>query len=525
MSRFSRANFGAGVRRAAVAFTGGGSGLYEPTQLSPQQRDRSIVLQDTRRTVDQITWRKLLAYARQLHANCGEVRGPVMEKATLANSGGWMPRHVGKNTPKDVRNKYEEWLWEWMKVCDVRGQPYDFLTDMYLASIMLDRDGEAPLIFTEEAGQPRLQWVANHRMYSHWNIFTVTEPGPYQGMKFNNGVVYNDRSAPVAYYILDESLQFAQAIQGNFIPTRSMMVMYNPDWCDQGRGVTAYAHGIRRIFDMDDIHGYLLIGIKNDSMMPIISETIGGALNPGKDYLKTGTGNSGSPIVLEEMQGGLVLHVRSGDKTKVTSPSSTRPDSNIPEYLESILVGVYQGINWPYEYTRLSKEARGANIRVTVEKINHSVRTQFRTLKKIATRSAGYALGYAVNRGELPHGEWWAWEWPMPPEMTADKYHEHQEDRENYKIGINTIQGIAAKYGQHWQDDIREQRDEDLDDLLTRCENLHKKHGDLELREVIDLYQQRSANPGLREGLESSPESAGSDGDAPAKKPAKKKGK
>jgi len=492
----NRLNFGGIIRAGAKMFSGAGSGLWEPTLLTDQQRPRSIVLQDTRRSYDNITWRRMLAYARQLYTSEGTVRGPVHERATLSNSGGWIPRHVGKSTPKAVRDKYEEWLWNWMKTADIRGQPFDFWQDMELASVMLDRDGEFPWIPTvNRSGDPRIQLVAPHRIYSHTSIMEVSDKdSPYHGMKINNGVVYDDQSAPVAYFVLEESLQFTLALKGRFIPVSSMQLMYKPDWCDQGRGVTAFAHAIRRIFDTDDIHGYVLIGIKRDAALPIIRKSQKGTVDKGQAYVTGGIGGGGTPITLVEGQGGEYWDVQADSKSDIIIPSSDRPSTNIPDYLENILVGVYQGIEWPYEYTRLSKEAKGANIRVTVDKVNHSVRKQFRTLSKIAVRMCGYALATAVARGELPNGEWWSWEFSDPPEMTADKYHELQESREEYKLGLGTIQDIVARRGRHWKEDVREERDEDLDDMLTRAEALQKKHPDLELQQVIDLYQQRSPN-------------------------------
>lgn len=483
------------VRSGVQMFTGAGSGLYEPTALSDQQRSRSIVLQDTRRSVDSLTWRRLLAYARQLHANCGEVRGPVLERATLANSGGWLPRCVGKNTPKKVRDQYEEWLWDWMRVCDIRGVPYNFQTDMRLESIMLDRDGEVAWIPTfNRHGQPRIQYVANHRIYSHLQTFVVMEDGPYKGMKFNNGIVYDDQSAPVAYFVLDESLAFSQSFKGQFIPVRNMSLFYNPDWCDQGRGITAYAHGIRRIFDTDDIHGYMLIGIKRDSSLPIIRKSLTGKVDRGASYIDTSVSNAGKSITVEELQGGGIWDVQADTKSDYIIPQIQNPRDSVPEYMESILVGVYQGLEWPYEYSRISKEARGANIRVTVEKINHSVRNQYSRLWQSAVRKCGYALATAVKNRELPNGEWWAIDFPTPPEMTADKYREYQESREEYKLGTSALQGILAQRGQRLED-LRSQKDEDIDDLLTRCKAIQAKHPELTLQEVLNIYAQRSPNP------------------------------
>jgi hypothetical protein len=123
----------------AGQWSGSGSGLYAQTALTAQQRSRSLIIQDTRRSLDLLTWRKQLAYGRQLYVNIGEIRGAIQERAMFANSGGWTPRAIGKNTPSKVRDQYEEFLWDWMKVCDIRGHPYNFWENMRLASVMVDR--------------------------------------------------------------------------------------------------------------------------------------------------------------------------------------------------------------------------------------------------------------------------------------------------------------------------------------------------------------------------------------------------
>ena len=502
MSVINRLNFGSALRTAAVMFTGGGSGLWEPQQLGNQQRARSQTLQDTRRSYDQITWRREMAYARQLYTAEGTVRGPVHEKSTLANSGNWLPRSIGTRTPKPIRNLYEEWAWNWMKSADLRNQPYDFWTDMDLASIMLDRDGEYCWIPTRDsAGNPRLQMIAPHRIYSHTSVFKVADqtlpdgrPNPYYGMKINNGVIYDDNSTPVAYFVLDESLQFSMSLKGQYIPVQNMQVMYKPDWCDQGRGITAFAHAIRDLFDLNDTKDYTKIALKRNSVLPIIRSSVKGTVDKGAKYVTGGVSDGGTPIALVEGQGGEYWDVTVDSKSDIKIPESSSPSPNALEFNENVLMSVYQGLEWPYEYARQSKESRGANIRVTVEKINRTVAKQFGVLEKIAIRKVGYALGTAVARGELPPGEWYALDFPSPPEMTPDKYHEMQEAREDYKMGFGTIQNTLARRGYHWRDDIREQRDEDMRDKFDRVRQLASEYTELTFKEVLDLYEQRSPN-------------------------------
>ena len=52
MSVIDRLKFGNALRTAAVMFSGGGSGLWEPNLLNDGQRARSQVVQDTRRDHD-----------------------------------------------------------------------------------------------------------------------------------------------------------------------------------------------------------------------------------------------------------------------------------------------------------------------------------------------------------------------------------------------------------------------------------------------------------------------------------------
>jgi hypothetical protein len=498
------------------ASVGGGSGQWEGTALTAQQKNRSMTLQDTMRSMDSLTWRRRLAYARQIYTNYGEIRAPIQERCLLANAGLWTPRAIGRNTARRTRDAYEEYLDRWMRHCNVRGHPYDFWTDQLLASISLDRDGEPPVLLTlDAAGNPRVQSIANHRIYSPVGVAWVPD-GRYQGMRFNNGVIYDAQSRPVAYRVLDPSMQFAQALTYTDIPAESLYVTWNADWVDEGRSAGAIAHALRRAFDMGEIYESQLMAIKRDSKTPLVIENeVGSAddaekrLHPNgdedaEDFLNA----QGDQVVFEDLDDGAIRYFKAQTGSKITNPSPSAPNPNIPNFIEVIWRGVYQGLPWSYAFCRNSSEKGGADMRVEMGKVNLITKAQFARLWTIAHHKCSYALACEVAKGTLPPGEWWDLDFPAPPEMTADVWKQYQEDRENYIIGHETMQNIAARRGQLWTD-IRDQHDLEEDDKYQRVETITAAHKErmqvlgleeeaLEFREVLQSYDQRSPNPSLQ---------------------------
>lgn len=497
---------------------GGGSGQWEGTALTAQQKNRSMALQDTMRSMDALTWRKRLAYARQIYTNYGEIRAPILERCLLSNAGLWTPRAVGRGTPKKVREAYEEFLDRWMRHCNIRGHPYDFWTDQLLASISLDRDGEPPVLLTmDSAGNPQVQSIANHRIYSPVGVAWVPD-GPYAGMRLNNGVIYNEQSRPVAYRVLDPSLQFAQSITYKDIPAENLYVTWNPDWVDEGRSAGVLAHCIRRAFDTGEIYEAMLMAVKRDSLQWLLVENETGSADDAEErlhgrhirphgwdaddeYLNA----QGDEVVFEDLDAAGIRYAKAQTGQKLTAPTINTPGPNGPAFIEVILRGEYQGLPWSYAFCRNSTEKGGADMRVEMAKVNVIVKAQFARLWNIAKHKCSYALACEVAKGNLPPGEWYELDFPAPPEITADVWKQYQEDRENFIIGHETLQNICARRGQLWTTQ-RDQHDVEVDDELQRVEKITVAHktrmeaADLEdealtFREVHQNYDQRSANP------------------------------
>lgn len=358
----------------------------------------------------------------------------------------------------------------------------------------------------------------------------------------NIGVIYDEHSRPLAYRLLRPSMQFAQSLEYDDIPASSLYVTYNPDWSDQGRGTSAISHALRRSFMVGELYEAELKAVLAQSKTALIEYNDSGTPDKSKSWIHGGGKGGetfqnlqGDPVFFEDIDDGTIRYFRSNSGNKLEMPTSQRPHENVPAFIEVILKGMYQGLPWPFEFTRSSKETGGADLRgVVMEKVNRIVGNLYTRLFRIAHHAATYALSVEIDRKELPPGDWGAIEFPMPPKLTADRWRQYQEDRDNFVIGHDTLQNIAATRGQHWADDIRAQRDIEEEDKFQRCETLVTSHRErmeqlgladqaLTFREVLEMYEQRSPNPAVQhvaeaketgaDGAPATPAKAGNQGD------------
>lgn len=452
-----------------------------------EQRPRSGVLQGNQKDLLPVEWQKMTAFARQLFVQLGEVRGPILEKATYVVGDGWTPQFYGSD--RAWGEKAEAWLWEWMKIADVRGDPFDFHSDLFIGSISLDRCGDFGIVLTETGDSyPQIQFLPSHRIGNR-NSQTFIADGPYRGLKAYNGVIFNEFGRAVAYQVKGED---ASGKQDRTISARDMMLVFDPEWYDQGRGITALAHAIIKLMDLQDIHDATLAGIKAAASIALQEWNDSGAVNSGRNRTAT-TNSNGSGITVEEIDRGLIKYFKANSGNKLEVLRDERPSQNSSEFLEKILRAAYQGIEWPYEFTRDMSKIGGAPARIMLAKAGRTVRKRQRILKKPATRIVGYALSKAIKNKSLTlSNEWWMWNWQMPPIITADAGREAQQDREDLKAGTRSLAEDAAERGVDWQE-LRNQVEKEAEDILIRAKRLAQRF-DISMEAAMNLLQQRTPN-------------------------------
>jgi capsid protein len=467
---------------ASVIFNGGST--------TTRQIPRTSILRDTKRDLNAGEWRNMTSYARQLYAQMGEIRGAIKEKATYVVGDAWIPQFYG--TDKAWGAKAEAWLWEWMKICDVRGYPFDFRKGLELASIAIDRCGDVGCILVRGPNNyPQVQWVSSHRIGSRNVGETVVQSGPYKGMTIYNGVIMNSFGRPVAYRYLVDSLDPNEPTQDYEISARDMMLIFDPDWSDQPRGITALYHAILPLMDLQDIHGYTLAGIKMGATVGLIEYNEDGEAYSGSNRTTNTGDNTG--VAIDNLTEAMTRIYKAGSGSKLESFNDTRPSPNAESFKEKVLRSAYQGIEWSYELTRDASSLGGAPMRVILAKCGRTVEKRQCLLKAAATRIAGYAISKAIQNGDLPASDqWWMFGWQMPRLITADAGREAQQDREDLKAGTRSLQEDAAERGVDWSE-LRDQIELEANDLIVRANRLSKQNN-ISVEMAINLLQQRTPN-------------------------------
>jgi capsid protein len=469
--------------------------LFNGSRVDSSSKSRPTVLQDTQKALTPQQWKNLAALGRALYTQLGEVRGAIGEKAMYTVGSSWFPQFYGKD--KVWGDGAETWLWEWMKICDVRGEPYDLRTGIEIASIAIDRCGDVGTVFTETPdGYPMIQWIPAHRIGSRGGDGPILT-GPYTGLAIWNGVISNAQGRPVAYRVLGDA---NDGSQDRDISARDMMLSFDPDWHDQGRGLTSFYHAIVTLMHVQDVHGFQMDGIKAAATKFVLEYNDDGEADTASNHLTAGTNDLGTGITIEQLDGG-IQYMKSNSGGKIEFPKDDRPSPNTSEFLERVIRSAYQGIKWPYEFTRDPKGLTGNSGRVILAKAFRTVQKRQILLERMTSRIQGYAISKAIKLKILkPNEEWWKFCSQKPKAITGDWGREAQQNREDVKAGLRSVKKDMGEEGDDWLEE-RDQIELEAKDMIARANRLVAETG-VTFDTAMNLLQMRTPNGNVVSNLE-----------------------
>lgn len=457
--------------------------LFEGAVTDRSQRPWAIALKDFGRELTMPVWRAQLSHSRRIFANMGAVRGAVCERARLAVGQSWLPLYTGRNHAWG--QKAAALLRQWMRVCDVRGGPYDFHTDLKLMSVALDRDGDFAVNLVRDNDWPQIQLIPAHRIASRTlaNDTTLTA-GPYKGYWFNNGTIGNDYGRTLALNILGMQRGPADgAAQDRQISTFDCVHAYRPEWMEQGRGLSSFYAALkdwRHLFDLRDlefhaaaVQGTQAIVVENDTGEPEDQKFDGeGDEDGGADGDEAFSGE----LSVETLAGGTIQYVRSGSGGGVNMKTTTRPSPAWIGLMDHLERGCFAGLGWPKEYALDMKGIGGANTRAILDKCQYSIDERQADLWPVALRIICWVVSVFIKLGLLEDDpDWYMWEFLLPGELSVDDGRDQSNDRDNLRTGLTNKRRIFGRRGLIWTTET-DQREKEVDDIFTRAERQGAKH-------------------------------------------------
>lgn len=459
-SKLISAFFGFSGARAANAYPG--------SKVDDQYPSRPELSLDQKDLLGRMELRQLLNSGRHIYNSYPMVSGAANDIANNVIGQHWQPQYTGKRDQVWGR-KVETWLKEFYKICDVRGQPFDMVTDLYVGVVTLIRDGEYFLHLTQnEAGYPMIQFLEAHRIGTRIGSFdgAILE-GTYKGLTQRNGIAYNAYSRPIAYRFLGDTPETDE-----WIDAARIYHVYDPKWFSQGRGISPLVYGI---LDWLDVHGWR----QNEKMAQLIFSSIAlletneaGAPSTLQDRMRqavTGGSTTGGPVkqIVESFTSGMTRFMKING-SNIKALENARPSPNQANFEERILRGCFRALGWTYEQAYDSSKQGGANVRRDVAQNQKSVEHMQSITSKPWLRVTVYGLA-AANALDVLNDEdgnplglvpdFYKWRPQLPQKMTVDAGRDRRVDVEEIRAGTRTmIEDIRDRGGdeeEHLDEQIR----------------------------------------------------------------------
>ena len=431
--------FGAGVKAFSAGF-GAGISTFQPYEAAGFSRKRPVIYgahaRDSKADLNEGTRVELLKLARHMYRNVGLIKGAVDSIATYSVGPGLRPQYRGKNA--EFGTLCEEY---WRDVVTPNPEVTGRMTwaDLLMAlSRSIDVDGDVFIIMTENG---KLQVVEGHR---------VCEADQYGTA---DGVFLGKLGEPTAYLI--QTGDDYRKIQAEAI--MHLMEIERPD---QIRGGSSLARALNHVRDLKMLGEFEKDALKlQGSIAAVITTAEGDALaNTGGFFgniqpLDTGE----SSIAREEITSSATIpRLGPGEKIEMVSP--TRPNSSFEPFAKFLIRDVAMGLGLPVEFVYDPASVGGAGMRFVVAKAQRRFEQRQRLLiDRFCNRAWRYFIGTAIANGDLPADEDYAKvTWQTPKSLTVDAGREAQQERENYKAGLSSLQSYFGELGLDWEEQTRQ---------------------------------------------------------------------
>jgi len=444
------------LEKQRLSLLASSNNLVTTATQNNDRRQVPMLDRDVYRNISSYGRRVLQSLGRYLTLNVPQVRGAVLEQATLATAG-IMSQFYGSN--QNFKNIAEDWIIEHNRICDVRGRPFTIQTLYRNLALALWRDGEMGVLFTEGAGgYPMLQVIPSHRIGSPEGTIII-EDGPFKGSKLRDGVILNDYGRAMGYRILlGDTPDYANYLD---VSANDMDLCFIPEFPEQLRGFSPVGLGAFDWQDIADARRFELMAQKilsaialievNEDGEPAPGADLGPIIIPGADETTTATPSS---LVSEVFDGGLVRYLRARSGADLKTLESNRPSLNRREFEDQVVRADMHGLGWSMDYSLDPSKVGGAPMRVIVDKINRMVGAvrEF-GIEPLARRIDGWRVAKAIKLGLIPTDpEWFKWEHQFAADITADKKYDSDVDVQEMRAGLQCPQDAIGRRGGYWED-------------------------------------------------------------------------
>jgi len=455
-------------------------GLYNTPRSTGQidwYRPRWFATGDIRKLVTEYDRWELMNFSRQLFAGLGNYNAAILQKAYRAVGEEWHAQYFGEDAKWG--QEVEEWLqFVFYPNCDLRGEPYDFVTDLSLTAISMHVDGDDAMLLTEDVDThfPKLQFIPSHRINTRMRTTNKADKitsGWASGATISQGIIYDRNMKVVGIRVLGDG-----DIQDTDIPMSGCQMMYDPVWQSQNRGIPPVSSEVMGGLDLQDIDVYLKRIVKRASSIGLLRYTENGQADTGEAFVTDTPLQDGSPGIKRELsRGGEDYYFTAGKNEKIAALEAKVPTDNIENFIKRLEHRFILAAGWHSELLN-PKELGGATVRLIQDNARALIRHLQKSLRVRALRAIRYAVPKAAKHGFISPcpSDWWKWDFEMPALITVDQGHEATADLNMLKLGAMTEEKYHAKFGDSAKQ-VRIQKLAEVRDRIEAAQDLATKTG------------------------------------------------
>lgn len=439
------------------------SARYEGAEDSPARSYIYSPVQSATRDLTPLTRRNLISKSRHFYENeplfCG-----LIERMTSYVVGGGL--HVVPDSSDAAFNAAA--MEYWREFCELP----EFSSDKNFLNLqsMIVRaafvDGDVFVYKTFDAnGNPKIQIIEGYRISDGFN---ADRDKP-------DGVILDSLGSPVAYEYHPSDDDIASPI---VIPAGRLIRFSHDKRPNQYRGVPLAHAAIRTVHDIGDTLALEKQAVKHTSSIVGVASNAGGEAdeddyNPLKRQISAPSDAAGKDAERAEhyrrIEGAEILYAAPGDSLELKS--NDRPGPAWQGFMSFLIdstclsVGLVPSIVLGQKRGGVDTRACLATAQRIVEGWQNSYIDSFQLVYE-------YVIEDGMIRGKIPSApDWHKTKWRRPPKITVDAGREAQNEREDVKNGLMTLEEHYSARGKDYKREIA-QKAEEIRYMLDECERL-----------------------------------------------------
>jgi hypothetical protein len=493
--------------------------LYPTTRSNPKAyKPRYWLAKDTKQNVCEYDRLEMVDRSKQLWAQIPELSTAIRQKNNWAFGDGWDAHYFGKN--RDWAREAKDWLdMQFFPFCNTRGPNYPLRESMKLMGKAWDVEGDDVMVLTEtESHFPQIAFFPSTRI-GNWgdpnkrNIRGRSEvkEGDYAGATIFDGVILNRHNRPIAVRILNDDGTHQD------ISTFNCDLGFEPDWCDQVRGIPRIAHSLLRWMNKQDIDEFIQAGIKRASAIALKVKNAEGEAAVGNEVLTAENSPTGDAAELDDtisivggatdrkvyreeiVGGGEVYYLDPTQNEDIEQLDFSNPHPNTEDYIRRMTRDSLASVGWHYELLDLSETGR-ASARLLADLANMSIWDRQAGVLRRWKRIVGYALAKGAKHGFISRPkdprDFALWLPGFPKQLSVDAGNDVKASIDKIKFGLSTLGIEAAKDGYH-PDFIRDQQENELREAFAMADRLFPlvSSKGVGYMDVVQMVRQNNPNP------------------------------